>query len=63
MRAYFSDRQLSHRPQQYMVHGRIVPAFETQARPAMLQQALRDAGMVVHHPTTCFIILKCKHFF
>lgn len=20
-------------------------------------------GVVVHHPTTCFIILKCKHFF
>lgn len=51
MRAYFSDRQLSHRPQQYMVHGRIVPAFETQARPAMLQQALRDAGMVVEEPS------------
>lgn len=21
------------------------------------------ARMIMHHPTTCFIILKCKHFF
>lgn len=45
MRAYFSSKQLSHNPQQYMVHGRIVRAFETEARPAILQQAFRDAGL------------------
>lgn len=50
MRFYFSDHQLDHNPQQYMVHGRIVHAFETQARPAILQQAFHDAGLTMATP-------------
>ncbi|MGL4324302.1 MAG: histone deacetylase family protein [Beijerinckiaceae bacterium] len=50
MQAYFSDRQLAHKPQQYMVHGRIVNAFETDQRASILQDALRGAGLTMREP-------------
>ena len=50
MRSFFSDRQLAHRPQQYMVHGRIVQPFETQARVEAIADALAAAGLTPATP-------------
>ena len=50
MKLYFSDRQLAHQPQQYMVHGKIVGAFETQERATTLIAALGEAGLTPIEP-------------
>ena len=50
MKSFFSPRQLQHQPRQYMIHGRIVGAFETQARATTLLAALGEAGLVAQEP-------------
>ncbi|MGL5735999.1 MAG: histone deacetylase family protein, partial [Beijerinckiaceae bacterium] len=45
MKLYFSERQLAHQPAQFMTHGRLVPAFETQARAQTLINALTACGL------------------
>ena len=50
MKLFFSDAQLSHRPTQYMVHGRIVDPFENPNRAAGLIEALRPVGLQLTKP-------------
>jgi acetoin utilization deacetylase AcuC-like enzyme len=45
MKLFFDDRQLIHRPQQYMVHGRIVEPFENPERATALVAALEPLGL------------------
>jgi acetoin utilization deacetylase AcuC-like enzyme len=45
MKFYFSDAQLAHQPTQYMVHGKLIHAFETPARAEALIKALNSAGL------------------
>ncbi len=50
MKLVFSDRQLAHRPLQYMVHGRIVDPFENPNRAEALIEALGPAGLTRTEP-------------
>jgi acetoin utilization deacetylase AcuC-like enzyme len=50
MKLFFSDAQLRHQPTQYMVHGRIVPPFETPDRATALIDALRPLGLQKAEP-------------
>jgi acetoin utilization deacetylase AcuC-like enzyme len=50
MRYFFSDRQLSHQPQQYMVHGRIVSPFENRDRVDAIADALEASGLARAEP-------------
>lgn len=50
MQLFFSNRQLAHQPTQYMVHGRIVPAFENNDRATTLLTALAGAGLSPTEP-------------
>jgi acetoin utilization deacetylase AcuC-like enzyme len=50
MKLFYSDRQLVHQPRQYMIHGKIVGAFETHARATTLLGALGEAGLVALEP-------------
>lgn len=50
MKFFFTDRQLSHQPQQYMVHGRIVRPLENSDRAATLVDALTRAGLTRTEP-------------
>lgn len=45
MKLIFSDKQLAHQPQQYMVHGRIVDPLENPARAQTLIDALAAIGL------------------
>lgn len=45
MKLYFSPSQLSHKPAQYMVHGRIVSPFENPDRATTLAGALAGLGL------------------
>ena len=45
MKFYFSDAQLAHQPQQYMVHGKLIHAFENANRAITLINALESAGL------------------
>lgn len=51
MKLYFSPRQLTHQPQQYMVHGKLVHAFENNDRATTLLAALAGAGLTPIEPT------------
>ena len=53
MKLFFSDRQLAHQPRQYMIHGRIVGAFETHERALALLAALGEAGLKASEPNDC----------
>lgn len=46
MKFFFSDAQLAHQPQQYMVHGKLIHAFENANRATTLIAALERAGLV-----------------
>lgn len=50
MKLYFSQRQLAHQPQQYMVHGKLIHAFENNERATTLLAALGDAGLTPNEP-------------
>ena len=50
MKFYFSDTQLAHQPEQYMVHGKLIHAFENANRATTLIDALRRAGMTLVAP-------------
>lgn len=50
MKFFFSEAQLAHNPRQYMVHGRIVSAFENADRATTLIGALEGAGLDRHAP-------------
>ncbi|MGL4812254.1 MAG: histone deacetylase family protein [Beijerinckiaceae bacterium] len=50
MNLYFSERQLAHQPRQFMTHGRLVEAFETQERARTLLAALTQCGLALHTP-------------
>ena len=50
MKLFFSERQLAHQPQQYMIHGRIVSAYENPDRATTLIDALGSAGLTPHEP-------------
>ena len=50
MKLYFSPRQLTHQPQQYMVHGKLVHAFENNDRATTLLDALAGAGLTPIEP-------------
>lgn len=45
MQYFFSDRQMAHQPRQYMVHGRLIQAYENNDRVTALCAALDDAGL------------------
>lgn len=45
MKLFFSERQLAHQPQQYMVHGKLIHAFENNDRATTLLGALGGAGL------------------
>ena len=51
MKLFFSDRQLAHQPQQYMVHGKLIRAFENNDRATTLLEALAGAGLHPLEPT------------
>ena len=53
MKLFFSERQLAHQPRQYMVHGKIVAAFENSDRATTLLQAFGDAGLAASEPPAC----------
>lgn len=50
MKFFFSDAQLAHNPRQYMVHGRIVSAYENADRATTLIAALEGTGLARHAP-------------
>lgn len=50
MEVFFSSAQLDHRPQQFLVAGRIVEPFEVPDRAARLAATLRDGGLPVMTP-------------
>jgi acetoin utilization deacetylase AcuC-like enzyme len=50
MKLYFSETQLAHQPQQYMVHGRIVDPFENPNRAPALIAALQPLGFELADP-------------
>lgn len=48
MKFYFSERQLAHQPRQYMIHGKLVRAYENNDRATALLTALDEAGLTRH---------------
>jgi acetoin utilization deacetylase AcuC-like enzyme len=50
MKLFFSEAQLAHQPRQYMIHGKIVGAFETHERATTLLAALGEVGLVTSEP-------------
>ncbi|KAF0228330.1 MAG: putative acetylpolyamine [Beijerinckiaceae bacterium] len=50
MKFYFSDRQLAHQPTQYMVHGKLIHAFENANRAAVLIETMTVAGLTQVEP-------------
>jgi acetoin utilization deacetylase AcuC-like enzyme len=50
MRIFFSERQTLHRPQQFMMAGRVVEPFETPDRCLALREALTRLGLVCLDP-------------
>ncbi len=50
MKFYFSDTQMRHQPTQYMVHGKIIHAFENADRATTLINALTSAGLALTAP-------------
>ena len=50
MKLFYSPRQLAHQPRQYMIHGKIVGAFETHARATTLLAALAEVGLTPSEP-------------
>lgn len=50
MKAFFSSAQLAHRPQQFMIAGRMVPPFETPDRALSLSRSLAAAGLEIEEP-------------
>lgn len=50
MKFYFSERQLAHQPRQYMIHGKLVQAYENNDRATTLLAALDEAGLHRHEP-------------
>jgi acetoin utilization deacetylase AcuC-like enzyme len=50
MKLFFSPAQLAHQPRQYMVHGRLIQAFETNERATTLLAALAQAGLAPTAP-------------
>ncbi len=48
MKFYFSERQLAHQPRQYMIHGKLVHAYENNDRATALLTALAEAGLTRH---------------
>ena len=52
MKLYYSDRQLAHQPKQYMVHGKIIGAFENNDRATTLIGALGEAGLSPLEPAS-----------
>jgi acetoin utilization deacetylase AcuC-like enzyme len=66
MKLFFSDTQLSHRPTQYMVHGRIVEPFENPNRAPALIDALRPVGLRFTEPRDfgrdAILDVHCNHY-
>ena len=52
MKLFYSDRQLAHQPRQYMVHGKIIGAFENNDRATTLIGALAEAGLTPEEPAS-----------
>jgi len=52
MKLFYSDRQLAHQPRQYMVHGKIIGAFENNDRATTLIGALAGAGLTPQEPAS-----------
>lgn len=50
MKFYFSQTQLDHQPTQYMVHGKLIHAFENANRATTLITSLEGAGLVHETP-------------
>lgn len=50
MKLFYSPRQLAHQPQQYMVHGRLIHAFENNDRATTLLTGLAAAGLTPQEP-------------
>lgn len=50
MKLFFSPAQLAHQPRQYMVHGKLIHAFENTDRATTLLAALAQAGLAPTPP-------------
>ncbi|MEL6226387.1 MAG: histone deacetylase family protein [Pseudomonadota bacterium] len=50
MKVFFSDQQLGHAPQQFLMAGRFVQPFEVPDRARSLAHKLTAAGLAVHEP-------------
>jgi len=50
MKFFFSETQMLHQPTQYMVHGKLIHAFENPNRATTLINALQNAGLARHEP-------------
>lgn len=50
MKLFFSPAQLAHQPRQYMVHGKLIHAFENNDRATTLLAALAQAGLSPQQP-------------
>ncbi|CAN1567350.1 AcuC Deacetylases, including yeast histone deacetylase and acetoin utilization protein [Rhabdaerophilaceae bacterium] len=66
MKFYFSPRQMAHQPTQYMVHGKIVNAFENADRAATLIEALTSVGLEQTEPPVAtldpVLAVHAEHF-
>jgi acetoin utilization deacetylase AcuC-like enzyme len=51
MKLFFSDTQLAHQPQQYMVHGRIIDPLENPDRVTSLMAALEPLKLQRMEPS------------
>lgn len=47
---FFSDKQLAHQPTQYMVHGKLIHAFENPDRATTLIRSMQGAGLTLVEP-------------
>ena len=50
MKLFFSDRQMAHRPTQYMINGRIGSALENPERAQTLVGSLTALGLTLEEP-------------
>ncbi len=66
MKFFFSDTQLAHQPTQYMVHGRLVHAFENADRASVLIEALESCGLTRMEPPSAglapILAIHADHF-
>ena len=50
MKFFFSETQMLHQPTQYMVHGKLIQAFENPDRATTLIRSMQSAGLTLVEP-------------